>query len=294
MSEKHKIVNEGRILGVSVELAIRVSALVHETQKERGATAIFVGSQGKKFETGLLSQRSQTDKKIEALDTYMKSIDLSELSLVYINDIKKSIDELNRVKTIRSQVDTLSITKADVLHYYTAMNALFLDSISDLAKVAPDPRIVKFLNSFVNFLYSKERAGIERAIGAGAFSSDSISVKDRIKFSRLISEQDSFLKSFEILESRENIKYYKETLHGEIIDDVNKMREVILNARNIGGFNIDSKYWYEMMTQKITILKEVEDYITSKFSPTSIELIVGIRLTKKLNSIVHETQKERG
>ena len=46
----------------SVKLAVSISNLVHETQKERGATAGYVGSKGKKFTKRLPAQRLLTDK----------------------------------------------------------------------------------------------------------------------------------------------------------------------------------------------------------------------------------------
>ena len=47
-------------------LAVRISALVHETQKERGMTAGFLGSKGKKFASELpRHRRSETDPRRE-------------------------------------------------------------------------------------------------------------------------------------------------------------------------------------------------------------------------------------
>jgi hypothetical protein len=39
------------------KLAVTMSAFVHEAQKERGATGVFLGSQGKKFRDELTAQR---------------------------------------------------------------------------------------------------------------------------------------------------------------------------------------------------------------------------------------------
>ena len=63
--EKNEIAHEEHILGISVELATKISSLVHETQKERGATAGFLGSQGTKFGDSLNTQRGSTDTKLK-------------------------------------------------------------------------------------------------------------------------------------------------------------------------------------------------------------------------------------
>jgi methyl-accepting chemotaxis protein len=58
-------------LEVAVNLSTKISKLVHETQKERGATAGFVGSGGKKFIDILPAQRLDTDKKIKELKAFL-------------------------------------------------------------------------------------------------------------------------------------------------------------------------------------------------------------------------------
>ncbi len=292
--EKNSIANEERILGISVELAIKVSALVHETQKERGFTAGYISSKGKKFKDALNTQKSSTDAKIQDLNSFMNAHDLEELPTAFVRSIQTSISKLNNVGTIRSQVASLSIDKKDAISFYTTLNGMFLDSIATLAKYSHTAAIIKELNSYANFLYSKERAGIERAVGAGAFSNDSISADARIKFNNLIAEQNSFIKSCKILKSDDSKSYYSEYIQGDVIDKVNAMRQVILSAHNIGGFNLDSEYWFKTITKKIITLKEIENYILNQFSNSSLDSKKTAKFLRILNDTLHETQKERG
>jgi len=46
-----------------IKLDTQISALLHETQKERGATAAFLGSKGKKFTKRLPKQKDLTTQK---------------------------------------------------------------------------------------------------------------------------------------------------------------------------------------------------------------------------------------
>ncbi len=46
------------------EMAITFNALLHELQKERGITTVYVGSGGKKASTKLSSQRSFTNERL--------------------------------------------------------------------------------------------------------------------------------------------------------------------------------------------------------------------------------------
>ena len=57
-----------RMLNESVLLSTKISALVHEMQKERGMTAGYLGSKGIKFKDELPIQRELTNKKNEEQD----------------------------------------------------------------------------------------------------------------------------------------------------------------------------------------------------------------------------------
>ena len=261
--EKNNIVNDAESLNISLRIATKASSLVHELQKERGATAGFLGSKGKKFSNTLSTQKQETTQKINELESFMHSQDLDILSKDFIKDLKRAISRLDNLNSIRNKVDSLSIKKNNAISFYTKINGMFLDSIATLAKQSNNPKIIKKLNSFVNFLYSKERAGIERAIGAGAFSSGSISAKARIKFNSLIAEQNSFIKSFKILEADKEISYYDELMQGQVIEDVEKMRNILLKADNSGGFGINASVWFNTITKKINMLKQVEDKLSN-------------------------------
>ncbi|MDQ7068567.1 MAG: nitrate- and nitrite sensing domain-containing protein [Sulfurimonas sp.] len=58
---KLSAVNEASMLKDGLELSVKMSSLVHEIQKERGATAGFLGSKGTKFVETLTNQRKHTD-----------------------------------------------------------------------------------------------------------------------------------------------------------------------------------------------------------------------------------------
>ncbi|MCB1775576.1 MAG: nitrate- and nitrite sensing domain-containing protein, partial [Gammaproteobacteria bacterium] len=60
-------------LGELAAFGTRVSALVHELQKERGASAGFLGSKGAKFGPELAAQRKQTDARLAELRSFLNS-----------------------------------------------------------------------------------------------------------------------------------------------------------------------------------------------------------------------------
>ena len=59
------------------ELSQKLSLLIHETQKERGASAGFLGSKGTKFVDIMPKQRINTDDKNANLTTYLDTLDIN-------------------------------------------------------------------------------------------------------------------------------------------------------------------------------------------------------------------------
>jgi len=248
----------------AVMVATTLSNLLHETQKERGATAGFIGSKGKKFVTKLPNQRSLTDKKLNNFLDVLKNFDVAKYPISLRNNAKKVLSYLDKLPDIRKKVTNLTIGGKEAISFYTNMNASFLDFIKTVSRMGSDVNEFKDLNAFYNFLMSKERAGIERAVGSNTFARNRFLPGMKSKWVRLVVEQDTFLKSFMASARLKFINFYKNTLKGKVVDEVNRMRKIALSTNEIGGFGVDASYWFAQMTSKINKLKKVDDYLADK------------------------------
>lgn len=243
------------------ELSVRLSLLIHETQKERGASAGFIGSQGVKFTTILPQQRALTDEKKKYYFDFLDTIDIDTLPndlALAVGVLSKDIDKL---AAVRKQVSALQISLKDEVAYYTSMNAKILHIIALTAKLSNDPELVKALSAYSNFLKSKERAGIERAVLSGTFAADKFAPGMFIKLITLIAEQKSYMDSFLSIADASMVQLYKQKMENKVVRDVEEMRNVAINQAKNGGFNISSEYWFKTITQKINLLKEVDDQL---------------------------------
>ncbi len=241
----------------AVVLSTKVSALLHETQKERGATAGFLGSKGKKFLQTLPNQRIITDKKIRELKSYLSSIKLSSIDENIATVINNAISDLSNINSVRNQVNSLSISASDALNYYTQMNTKFLNSVIAISKISESPEITQQLVAYANFLLSKERAGIERAIGANTLAKGYFSEGMKIKFISLIASQDSYINNFLQYSSVNTKSFYSKTLQNKAINEVSRIREILLKKED---FNVDANYWFKTISNKINLLKKIDDY----------------------------------
>jgi len=259
--EDNKNMQETKELNI---LSQKLSLLIHETQKERGASAGFTGSKGKKFIDILPKQRILTDARNKEFKRYLVTLNLDS----YSNELKMAINsfnsDINKISQVRSQIDSLSLSVKDVVAYYTNMNAKILKIISLTAKLANSPELVKALDTYSNFLKSKERAGVERAVLSGTFASDKFADGMFAKWIKLVAKQEAFLDSSMAM-ANENVKqFYKKTMNSNVITEVNNMRAIAKEKANEGHFGVDSVVWFKTITKKINLLKDVDDEISKE------------------------------
>ncbi|SFV74534.1 Methyl-accepting chemotaxis protein [hydrothermal vent metagenome] len=245
-------------------LSQRLSLFIHETQKERGASAGFVGSKGRKFITILPKQRDLTDKEYAYLQDYLQTLHLDEFSKELQTKIAILRLDVSKLKQIRSQINHLRIPLKDVVAYYTNMNKNILDIVALTAKLATEDRLVKALDSYTNFLKAKERAGIERAVLSGTFAVGKFGEGMFAKWITLVAEQNAFLDAFKAMASQDVKKLYKDTMNSPIVTKVNHMRAIAKEKAMTGNFGVDSVEWFNTITQKINLLKKIDDAISQK------------------------------
>lgn len=263
-------------------LSQKLSLLIHETQKERGASAGFIGSKGNKFTIILPKQRKLTDKRNFQLNSYISTLNLSLFSNELKSEISGFTSDINRINQIRSRVDNLSISLKDEVSYYSKMNEKILNIVSLTAKLADTQELVKALATYTNFLKSKERAGIERAVLSGTFAADKFAPGMFAKWITLVAEQNAFLDSSMAMADNNVKSYYKKIMNSSVVDEVNNMRAIAKNKALNGNFGIDSVLWFQTITKKINLLKKVDDEISKQNST----LIKKIEEVSKLNALI--------
>ncbi len=73
--QQNRTVSELDALDRMIQPVALVSNAVHEQQKERGATAVYLGSDGGEvFSAELAAQRRETDARHDAFRTYLESV----------------------------------------------------------------------------------------------------------------------------------------------------------------------------------------------------------------------------
>ncbi|MFC1684330.1 nitrate- and nitrite sensing domain-containing protein [Pseudomonadota bacterium] len=253
------------------ELSVYASNLVHELQKERGMTAGYIGSQGKKFAKELPEQRRLTGEKMEKLQQFLSDFDAEAMGDKLNKGLQGGLDRLKVIDQKRSAIDSLSLPLPDALAYYTGTNAAFLGLVSQMSTISSNGELAIMTAAYANYLQSKERAGIERAVLSGVFARDNFGTMFN-KFMGLVTTQKNYMDVFLSFAKEDDKTVYRNTLKGEFIEETERMRQVARDKATTGGFGIDSVYWFKMQTGKINLLKKVEDHLALGLAEKAEEL----------------------
>ena len=264
MTDRYAEQRDMQALNELAQLAPTVSALVHELQKERGQSAGFIASGGNKFADVLPSQRQDGDAKRQALLTALDGFDAAAYGEGLVATVSTARGALEGLDTMRGEVTSLSATVPEMAGYYTPTIADLLSIVEEMTQASNNDAVSKAITAYIAFLQAKERAGIERAMGAGGFGGGEFKPAIYRKFLRLIAAQDTFMTTFDLYATAGQRAAYKQTVSGPAIDEVARMRTIAIESKETGDLGgIEGTYWFEQITAKINLLKQVEDGIAA-------------------------------
>jgi len=271
--EKSEILKDVEDLRELSQLSIRISAYVHEMQKERGATGVFMGSEGIEFANELVEQRALTDTKRDDLDELLKNFEIQKSDEEFQRTFNDAFDMYDRLNEHRLNVDHQTISDEEGIGFYTIHNALMLDVIHLISKTSSNAEIATIISAYVSFLEGKEQAGVERAVMSNTFAADVFAPGIFNYFSELVAAQDTYFDSFLWYASEGQISYFNQQLSHPVVREVQRMRDIAFeryNEESLGG--VDAGFWFRSMTNKIDLMKSVEDKISEDLNTKATEL----------------------
>jgi methyl-accepting chemotaxis protein len=285
--EKAKVASEMGELRSLANLSVSISALVHETQRERGATGGFL-SKGKSFAPELQAQRARTDAKITTLRDSMVThkFDAMQFGPGFAAHFATAMAMLDTLGAQRRAVDAGEVTSSQAIASYTELNALFLKIIGHISQVSTDVTLSKHVAAYEDFLQAKERAGIERVTLTVAFGQDKFPASVLPTFFTAIANQDLYLDLFRALATPQQRALLAEKMHGHVTDETQRMRQIAVEHAATGQFGVDAPYWFQTMTAKIDSLKQVEDVLSADLMAEARALEEGATLALTMNVLL--------
>jgi HAMP domain-containing protein len=182
------------------------------------------------------------------------------------NDVET---KLKRLADIRRGVQQLSIPVGDAISYYTQMNASLLSVPGEAVHISKESDISMSLAAYYDFLQAKERAGIERAVLSNSFAAKGFGPGMYKRFIELVTEQDTYFRSFGVYATQEHKEAYESTLTEPASVSVNNYRE----SAFANDLQKNSEQWFAESTKRINLLKGVEDQLTDDLTSLTSDIV---------------------
>ncbi|MFK5976806.1 MAG: nitrate- and nitrite sensing domain-containing protein [Sulfurovum sp.] len=245
-----------------IVLSIKASKLINKIQKERGITGNYIYSIGEKYHNELTRRRKLTDHRIKELKNFLNSSNIHQYK------IEQVIKHLSKIKSTRIQIDNIAVSNWYAIEYYSQLNNLLLDVIVEISKTSNIKEVTKEIIAYSNFLYIKENSIAEREVGIEIISPKHIDHKKINRFNMLIVKQNVYRDIYIKYSSQKSIDYYNKKIQDTSTENVQKIRKVLLSA-NIGTIaRINPTFWFNTVTDKINILKGIDDYLSKNIIAT--------------------------
>jgi len=254
------VVNDTSGLIRMATMANGVSAVVHELQKERGSSSLYVASGRKQFGDRVEAQRKLSDEAARRFEE--QSGNAAVLGPDFAASLVKARDALAGRAKLRADIESGAVDRNGLFQAYTALIKVQLDMVGQMARLTPDKKAAEAVGAYLAFMEAKERAGQERATGSAGFAG----TFDPLIYRRLVSliaDQEMLFAHFIRTASPELVAFFREKMGDPVIAEVNAMREAAHAKALSGGEGVPAPKWFEATTKRIDLMKVVEDRIAA-------------------------------
>ena len=243
----------------NTKLLMAVSDLIHELQRERGRTSIYLSGGSREDMEG---QRKSTDSKIPSVTS---ALNTSTISSQIKTNTAEAISEIEKVRSTANQKGPAK----DVVDTYGKIISAFMSTETTIANSKTTRGFGKALTTIIILETAKENAGKLRATVSGVLTADK--PVDEELFTRLSTFKaniDATLDSKAIVLSSTAKTLLEDSRKSEAWAGVNKVFNVVLTKSKDGEFGISGKDFFATITKVIDDMysvrnKEVESIVNN-------------------------------
>ena len=246
------------------ELIKRLNELIHALQRERGTSAIVLGSNGAQFVDQLAIRIEECRKLEQVVRERLEQVDqkldgVNPAARLYTR-VALAFRALDALAGIREQVASLTMAPQDAVKAFTEIIGNLLGVGFEVADFPADPQVSRALIALVNFSQGKEHAGQERAITGAALSCGRFHATDQRRLRHLVAAQEQACAICVEFVDPAHITALREVLTGADSTEVKRIRKLIGDGSRRGdSVGVTADAWYQLTTRRIDAMKTMED-----------------------------------
>jgi hypothetical protein len=245
----------------TTKLVVNALEVTHEIQKEQGITASYYADQTEIKRNNMLDQRKNSNQSIENLKQYLQTFSKNELDAIFGNNLSIAIGMLDKLDLERNLIDKQTIDEDTILTYYNDTLGSFFHLIDQMKLASSNIEITAMLSAFHSFSKSKSALSREQILISSILYDNQIQATETYNLGLLENERQLYLDSFASNAKPDWLSQYKSIVKGQVVDEVNRIRHLVLDGANNPSVKPD--YWYHQSTDEIDLMKQAEDQYAS-------------------------------
>lgn len=282
LAAKHAEITVLEQLSSNCRIVIAVRELIHELQKERGASNIYLGSGASRYVQERMQYISQSEHAESLLKSHLKSLYLTDNITAgnprLLSSITLAMQAADYLPRLREQIQQQHLTPLESTRAYSRLIASLLTVIFEAADIASDPSITKLLVSLFNFMQAKEYAGQERAWGAIGFAKTHFELHLCEKLQTLQQAQEHHFAIFKEFSAPNITASFDSLNNGKATQEVQQLRKMIAQLGD--GSPISeaiSEVWFDVATSRIDAMQAIEIQLTESLSQQASQRVLDAK-----------------
>ncbi len=249
VNESYKTLRQMEYTVEASSAAQQVSQLITTLQRERGASGVFLGSQGRLMSRRLPGLRQATDEASNAVAT---------LALKDDAQLASALLALNELRGTRAQIDSFAISNVESGARFTGIIKSLIGFTHALEARVEDAELARALSGLNQFIEMKERAGRERAMLGVVFGQDRFDATLLASFSRNLGEFTAYLDGFRRTAAERLVGLLDQQMQQGSAQEVARLQRLAFDVPIGQSLGVDSETWFETATSRIDLMGEVE------------------------------------
>jgi len=259
-----------------------LNEVIGNIARERGMTAMYLGSSSQNILQSLKEQRKIVDKKFkEYFNQAQHKSGLHKHSntddnCIACQNIKSTQATFEQIKKVRELVNSNKISFDEVFtNIYAKAQKVLIAELKQITEYQIDKDINELYSVYISMVDAKEYSGIERGYMSYIISrSEKLKEKSLNVWISIIGRADSLAyKSLhdEKLLSRLSLIFENEDAI-ELFEDINTERAAIISKSQTGNYDISSGIWFTMHSEKINLISKAEDLLLAQMVEEALKV----------------------
>jgi methyl-accepting chemotaxis protein len=258
------------------EAVPHVGNVIHELQKERGLSSAYLNVRTAEFRDRLQGQRKLSDVQLGKVGELWSDL-VANGTLT--RETSQEFDRLAAdLAARRNGVDAFSVDAPASTAYYTSLIGSLIDLFDSVESKARVEGVSDLFESLQSVVAGKEKAGQERAVGAGALAQGQITADQLSRLGGLAALQDMEFKHIRNHGVDTALAALgREVTEGEGSAEIRKLRANIIAGARAERASVSPVQWFDTATVRIDRLKELENKTAAALSAKAATVESGAR-----------------